>query len=299
MCAAENGYLDVMRALIEGGANVNAFERHGRYSALFAAASEGHNEVVRMLLNSGAQPNRPQYRGGTALHAAVWGGNLALAERLLAAGADPSIRDEKGRTAGYYAYWLHKDTDLAARMGYRRPQDQSAGRPTSAPNPPVSTRSENESEPSAHETDEGDWFSSVDRDDSFSGEDKDDWTTASDWSSPNAAGGRTTSDMRPNQTVSDDQRREPVQVGPLVGYTLQFQDHGQRGVTRSCVGFLAHQVPHLEKDYSSLPGHLKSKSCGATYYVGDIEWERCSQYMNEADYVMVWRGGGCLCNCEE
>lgn len=187
MCAAEAGHAEIMDILLNQGATPHARSEDGRYSALFAAAEQGHATTVQSLIRHGADPNRRDYRGGTALHAAMWGGNLSLVQSLLDRGASPSIQDEKGRTAGYYAFWLHKNAALAARLGYHRPQDQTATRPpdaTPVPPAPVSTMSEHESavsadeidqngrNPSAHETldDRGSsTIIAVDRDDWFSG----------------------------------------------------------------------------------------------------------------------------------
>ena len=60
---------------------------------LSAAAERGHREIVRMLLDAGADPNLPEGRlcpHGYALWAAAHLGHRAVAELLLDAGADPN-----------------------------------------------------------------------------------------------------------------------------------------------------------------------------------------------------------------
>jgi ankyrin repeat protein len=63
--------------------------------ALYAAARNGHREVVAWLLERGADRNAKGFFGGTALHWAAINGHAATVELLLASGADPSLRDAR------------------------------------------------------------------------------------------------------------------------------------------------------------------------------------------------------------
>jgi ankyrin repeat protein len=58
----------------------------------------GHTEVVRLLLERGADVNRPDYRGDTALMLASAMGREEIAREVLRAGADVQARDHEGRT---------------------------------------------------------------------------------------------------------------------------------------------------------------------------------------------------------
>ncbi|KAK6334444.1 hypothetical protein TWF730_003659 [Orbilia blumenaviensis] len=61
-------------------------------TALQAASTQGHNEVVRVLLEAGAKPNTPCEFYGTALQAASAQGQELVVKLLLQYGADPNIR---------------------------------------------------------------------------------------------------------------------------------------------------------------------------------------------------------------
>ena len=56
MNAARNGHVEVVRLLLEAGADKNAAQVNGT-TALMAAAEHGHVEVVRLLLDAGAYTN--------------------------------------------------------------------------------------------------------------------------------------------------------------------------------------------------------------------------------------------------
>jgi len=56
MIASEKGHIDVVRMLLDAGANVNACN-DCRRTALMVASKNGHAEMVRMLLDAGANVN--------------------------------------------------------------------------------------------------------------------------------------------------------------------------------------------------------------------------------------------------
>lgn len=85
--ASSRGHEAVVKILLDKGADVNA---HGGYygNALQAASDEGHEAVVKMLLDEGADINA-QSEGGdydSALHAASTGGHEAVVKMLVARG---------------------------------------------------------------------------------------------------------------------------------------------------------------------------------------------------------------------
>ncbi|RTQ51742.1 ankyrin repeat domain-containing protein [Hymenobacter gummosus] len=83
--AATNGNLDIVKALLQHKAQINAKDA-GQETALIAAASQGHMAIVQYLLQSGADVRAADGQGATLLAAAKAGGNkdiIALIEQKL------------------------------------------------------------------------------------------------------------------------------------------------------------------------------------------------------------------------
>ena len=80
------------------GININVQTRVGRYTPLMIAADRGWIELVRLLLEAGADPEVKNHMGRTALFEAAQGVIVCI-EPLLEYGADPNITDKKGNTA--------------------------------------------------------------------------------------------------------------------------------------------------------------------------------------------------------
>jgi len=83
--AADNGHLNVVKLLIEKGADVN-LKGEAWYGPLHAAAAKGHIEVVKILLENGADVNI--FHQNKPLHYAAMNGHIEVARILLAHGAD-------------------------------------------------------------------------------------------------------------------------------------------------------------------------------------------------------------------
>ncbi|KAJ7112573.1 ankyrin repeat-containing domain protein [Mycena epipterygia] len=85
--ASDGGHTEIVRLLLEKGADVNAT---GVYygSTLQAASKGGHTEIVRLLLEEGADVNAAGGYSGSALQAASYAGSPELVRILLEKGAD-------------------------------------------------------------------------------------------------------------------------------------------------------------------------------------------------------------------
>ena len=93
--AAMMGEADVVKLLLaRDGVDINAqTESPYPMTPLYVAAEGGHLEVLRTLLQGGADVNLRSWRG-TALNRAVSSSNATSTELLLEASADPDTRDE-------------------------------------------------------------------------------------------------------------------------------------------------------------------------------------------------------------
>jgi ankyrin repeat protein len=145
--AARDGHIDVVRALIAGGAKVNHVSAGDHSSPILLATINGNFDLAKLLLESGADVKLASDANNTPLYAAInvqWSPKtgypapvaqgqqntayLELMELLLKAGADPNVRltkhlwymsynfDQLGvNTAGATPFWRAAyGTDVAA-----------------------------------------------------------------------------------------------------------------------------------------------------------------------------------------
>ncbi len=89
--AANKGDSEVVEALLDSGADINARDEQNQ-TALHKAASRGHNSIVNLLLERGADVNAKNLFRQTALLAPVHRGSLDIVRALLGAGADVDAR---------------------------------------------------------------------------------------------------------------------------------------------------------------------------------------------------------------
>jgi ankyrin repeat protein len=86
--AAAKGHMDVIRDLLENGANINQEGRDGR-NALFVASQNGQETAVRMLIEARACVNNED--GMTPIQVASIEGHQGIVEMLIKAGADVNL----------------------------------------------------------------------------------------------------------------------------------------------------------------------------------------------------------------
>jgi len=94
MFAARQGDVESAKLLLAGGASPNETGPDGM-SALVLASYSGHGDLAAFLLNKDANANAAD-AGYTALHAAVLRGDVELVKKLLEYGANPNGRISKG-----------------------------------------------------------------------------------------------------------------------------------------------------------------------------------------------------------
>ena len=104
MIAANQGRGEVVKALLEKGADPNATEPARGATATFMAAFQGHDEIIRLLAARGANLNaKSPVDGVSAIILACKAKKWATVKTLVELGADPAIADGKGLTSLLYA----------------------------------------------------------------------------------------------------------------------------------------------------------------------------------------------------
>lgn len=99
---SRRGNLGIVRMLLAGGADPNA---KGGWPPLVVAAGQGDDDLIRFLLENGADIDVKSSQGMSALSRAIYDGNVGTAKLLLAKGADIESRDSSDNTPLIHAAW--------------------------------------------------------------------------------------------------------------------------------------------------------------------------------------------------
>ncbi|MEZ0261421.1 MAG: ankyrin repeat domain-containing protein [Alphaproteobacteria bacterium] len=131
--AAEDGRAEVIRLLVERGADPNSGEG-GRYTPLMRVVTNGSSEAAKALLELGAKPEIKNYDGETPLLIAAKNGQGDIVRALVEHGADINARNAAGETALHLVaakghanlvkYLMDKGADItAANINMNTPAD--------------------------------------------------------------------------------------------------------------------------------------------------------------------------------
>ena len=103
------GHIDVVKTLLDHGANVDTFDKLG-YNPLYYAIGFNYWPIAQLLIDHGAKIKGVRFgpHKDPPLCIAACAGLKPIVLHLLALGADPNVRDDEGYTAA----------DLARQGGY-------------------------------------------------------------------------------------------------------------------------------------------------------------------------------------
>jgi ankyrin repeat protein len=88
----------IARELIQHGADIEAIAKNPMKVTPLHSAAAHSGEIVRLLLERGANPNARQQGGWTALHAVAQNGDTEMVRDLIARHADPKATNDEGKT---------------------------------------------------------------------------------------------------------------------------------------------------------------------------------------------------------
>ena len=115
MTAATNGHLEICRLLIDKGAQVEAKNSNG-FTSLHFAAYRGHVEIVSLLCDRGADVEARDNFGFRPIHEAAMNGHISVVKELIEErNAEINARKNYGQTALSLARQCNKP-DIAAYL---------------------------------------------------------------------------------------------------------------------------------------------------------------------------------------
>lgn len=96
--ACKNAQKGVVQAFLKkGGIDLDKRDQAG-CTALYYAAAKGTRDIVRLLLDAGADPGLANNQSAVPLHSVSQSGNKEIIRMLVEHGADINATDKRGRT---------------------------------------------------------------------------------------------------------------------------------------------------------------------------------------------------------
>ncbi|CAL1537872.1 unnamed protein product, partial [Lymnaea stagnalis] len=92
-------FIKILFVLLKHGANVNATTEDGRTALIVGSVLGGAKDILKLLIDNGADINARDTNVGAALHWAVSGDQTENVKLLLELGADVNVTDVNGSTA--------------------------------------------------------------------------------------------------------------------------------------------------------------------------------------------------------
>ena len=98
MQACRFGQMEIVKLLLQAGADINLTNNDGN-NALWLACFSGDTHTIRVLIENGVNIDNQNVTGATALIYAASAGKASIVQQLLEAGADPHIKTQDDFTA--------------------------------------------------------------------------------------------------------------------------------------------------------------------------------------------------------
>ncbi|MGD0279619.1 MAG: ankyrin repeat domain-containing protein [Smithella sp.] len=111
LLATGKGHMEIVKLLLDKGANIEQKDDLSGAVALTYAASKGHMEIVKLLIDRGANIEQKDDGGSSALMAAASKGHMEIVKLLIDRGVNVQAKSNRGYSALSLAEsWKHKDT---------------------------------------------------------------------------------------------------------------------------------------------------------------------------------------------
>ena len=110
--AVWRNHVEIVRILVDAGANVDQRDADND-PVLHEAIFRGHTEIVRSLVDAGADVDAKDWNDDPVLHEAIFRGHTEIVRILVNAGVDVNANDSRGRSALNRAlFWAGDDSEI-------------------------------------------------------------------------------------------------------------------------------------------------------------------------------------------